>query len=406
MPHDDNRIVLERHSQATIDQASLSNPFAGACLDTGNTRINREDECTLGATSTNTDAHKNTTRTLSSPSLPHVDTQSSSHQTYPPAPTLPQHQSRINNTSLLYLPIKLKCGVTARCQPNVLVQCRQVLTDLNTDITQCLRVLPPSVHKLIKRTAIWINMEYSYGLLSNPKCIKHITTHHHVGWLVGVAGDNPQKATSIEVYSAVEYCRNRLHYNGAGLILHEYCHLIHQLVLPNGLDNARIVKLYDTMRKSGKYNNVHRRDWAGMDTERDMHYCTVNYKEMWAELSVTYLANGYGDIGVTCNASNAAMREFSPPFMSPDVIERVPKPQRSSSPPAYRSKFIEWIRRLIGQKETMKHCSKFYPFTSKQFTVHDPELYNGISSLWRDIAEWEDGEANAVCWGFPGISRT
>ena len=59
----------------------------------------------------------------------------------------------------------------------------------------------------------------------------------------------------------------------------------------------------------------------------------------------------------------------------------------------------------MAQKETMQHCNKFYPFISKQFAVHHPELYNVISSLWRDIAD-EDGEVVSVMQfvGVPGHS--
>ena len=40
-----------------------------------------------------------------------------------------------------------------------------------------------------------------------------------------------------------------------------------------------------------------------MDTERDMHYCTVTYKEMWAELFGSISGRRIWNIAVTCNAS-------------------------------------------------------------------------------------------------------
>ena len=384
MPQNDNEIALERHSPTDIDKATSYNPFAcSASLDTENVEI--EEECAVEASSTI--AKGKASSYLSHQSL-----------TAPPA--------SIQNTSLLYVPIKLRCGVTAQCQPNVFVHCRQVLTYLNADVTQCLHVLPPSVHALVKRTTIWINMEYSYGTVSNPKRIKHITTHHHAAWLIAVAHDKPQKTMSVEIYSAAEYCRNRLQYNGSGLLLHEYCHLIHQLVLPNGLENETVVLMYSRMKRSGRYDRVFRRDWAGLEVERDMHYCVVNHKEMWAELSVAYLAEGYRDIATTPNRASATMNELSPPFMSPDVLERVKKAEmRSPFLVKNYDPIFKCIRTLMGHEDAVPHCNKFYPFTSRQFAVHDPELYNEISLLWTEISDWEDSVCNKKCWECPGACK-
>jgi hypothetical protein len=68
--------------------------------------------------------------------------------------------------------------------------------------------------------------------------------------------DLPQKTLGIEIYNCIEYKRNRLYWNGCGLILHELCHLIHQLVLPDGLHNHQIKNSYECAMRTGKYEEV------------------------------------------------------------------------------------------------------------------------------------------------------
>ena len=54
----------------------------------------------------------------------------------------------------------------------------------------------------------------------------------------------------------MEYKRNRLYWNGCGLMLHELCHLIHQLILPDGLENSQIKSAYECAMRSGIYEEV------------------------------------------------------------------------------------------------------------------------------------------------------
>jgi hypothetical protein len=78
----------------------------------------------------------------------------------------------------------------------------------------------------------------------------------------------------IEIYSCIDYRRMRLHWNGCGLIMHELCHLIHQQVLPGGLENADVVDAYTSARNLGIYDTVLRRDWAGKDLDCDLAYAS------------------------------------------------------------------------------------------------------------------------------------
>lgn len=181
----------------------------------------------------------------------------------------------IDNSRNIYLPIRLKCGVTTMCRPDVLVHCAGALDDLNKDLVNCFRLFPTAVHALIKRTRFWINLRYSYGSNEKPVHLNHSTAHHHHGWLLW-ARDRPDKVYGIEIYNCDAYRRMRLHWNGCGLILHEICHLIHQFTLPGGLNNDTIRVAFAYAQQSGLYDNVLRRDWAGKDVDCDMAYCMVS----------------------------------------------------------------------------------------------------------------------------------
>jgi len=90
----------------------------------------------------------------------------------------------IDNSRNIYLPLQLRCGVTVLCRPEAIMHCPQVLQDLNTDLQQCFRIMPWSVHNLIRRTRIWINLNYRYGPYDKPVSLSHSTAHHHEGWLI------------------------------------------------------------------------------------------------------------------------------------------------------------------------------------------------------------------------------
>lgn len=90
----------------------------------------------------------------------------------------------IDNTRHIYIPVKLTCGVRVLCRPEVLRRCPLILHDLNTDLRQCLSILPPSVHALVRRTQVWVNHSYSYGPRNHPVILNHSTAHHHEAWLM------------------------------------------------------------------------------------------------------------------------------------------------------------------------------------------------------------------------------
>ena len=184
---------------------------------------------------------------------------------------------------------------------------------------------------------------------------------------------------SIEIYNAADFCRMRQHWNGCGLLLHEFCHVIHQHVL--GLQNQRVIDLYHDAQRSGRYERALRRDWAGKDVDYDMHYAMVDHKEFFAEMSVTFWSKGYRDLDQPSDTSQ--MEQCSPPIIEPNVRKRLSK--------SYSGRLLEPITPGEG------HCNKFYPFTATQLYNHDPELYRRMAAIWESIAEWKDPEKNTSC---------
>jgi hypothetical protein len=189
----------------------------------------------------------------------------------------------------------------------------------------------------------------------------------------------------IEIYDAREFLRMRRHWNGAGgLLLHEYCHLIHQHVF--GLDDLRIQRLYAVAVTSKRYECVHRRDWTDRPQSTDMGYCLVDHKEFFAELSVTFWSRGYVELDA---ADRDDILACCPPLMDEPVRrERVTTP----CTPLLEAANHAAVAVAISARTTVTttHCNKFYPFTCGQFRYCDPAMYEEFAALWQMIANWTD----------------
>lgn len=325
----------------------------------------------------------------------------------------------IDNTRRTYVPITVASGNTIHCAPDVLAHCPMILRSIQTDILGILNILPRSVHALVKRTNIWVNLSYSYGTQDDPNVLRHSTAHHEEGWLVRCARDRPEKSQCIEIYSCFDFERMRLHWNGCGLLLHEFCHLIHQECL--GLDNPHVVRLYTEAYKSGRYEEVLRRDWAGKEEDFDMAYAMVDPKEFFAEMSVSFWSRGYRQLDY---ANRATMVESSPPLIEPGVVTRLmhmyklhedayeevghhgidscfhkaPRPKVRIVDPIWRE------AAMVRSCRDIKHCNKFYPFTAGQLKHLDPTLFREMDKLWNEIAMYEDpSEEPSCCFLFTKI---
>eukprot|EP00934_Nitzschia_sp_Nitz4_P001562 Nitzschia sp. Nitz4//scaffold341_size29662//7475//8725//NITZ4_008037-RA/size29662-processed-gene-0.26-mRNA-1//-1//CDS//3329548543//1562//frame0 len=364
-----------------------------------------------------TERRPETTRDLSSPEQQSVTSRQSSFSNL--------LYEYIDNTTLVYIPIQISTGNTVYCAPDVLSQCPMIVRSIQADLTQVLQLLPWSVHALIKRTQIWINSSYSYGPRDDPHVLRHSTTHHHEGWLIECARDRPEKAHGIEIYSSSDYERMRLHWNGCGLILHEFCHLIHQTCL--GLDSPQVERLYREALRSGKYDRTLRRDWAGKEEDSDMAYALLDVKEFFAEMSVTYWSCGYNDLDT---ADNSSLESCSPPLLEPISMGRVlakygiqtepylmgdsdqSKPSMwnsllakhrsllSAPTPKLRMVNPNWQEAAVGRGcRDVPHCNKFYPFTRGQLHHHDPDLLLALHTLWNEISMFDDPlQDPTFCW--------
>jgi hypothetical protein len=95
-----------------------------------------------------------------------------------------EHEEMIDNSQTTYIPVTLRCGMAAMCRPDVLNLCPEILDHLNSDLNQCLEILPGSVRALVRRTRIWVNRSYWHGPRDRPENVNHTTTHHHKEWLI------------------------------------------------------------------------------------------------------------------------------------------------------------------------------------------------------------------------------
>jgi len=246
--------------------------------------------------------------------------------------------------------------------------------------------------------------------VDDPRVLKHTCAHHYWQWLETV-NDLTAKDKGVEVYNAREYMQMRLHWNGCGMILHELCHLVHQLVLSEGLENNLVMQAFGGVLENGLYDDVLRRDWASAEEEEsDAAYATINHKEFFAELSVAFLSRGYDsclkrrkkqknrqengkhhreDVIVL----NQDMELCSPQFMALDVLERRKAVGYKDHELYYLdSSWMQGLQNIVtgGRAYGHGHCNKFFPFTHGQLKEYDPVTFAALQHLWADIADWED----------------
>lgn len=310
----------------------------------------------------------------------------------------------IDNSENVYIPFHLKCGLTAQCSLEVFDVVPQILDVIEKDVFNCIKALPASVHELVRRTNIWINVTYSYGQSDHPTVLKHTAAHHYEKWLI-CTKDIPEKVLGIEIYNCFEYLQNRNHWNGCGLLLHEFCHLIHQLVLPDGLSNQDVKNMYGLAMKSKKYQEVLRRDWAYLPCDKDTAYATINHKEFFAELSVAFLSSGHEHLDVVEDFNKSmpiSMDSVSPPFQSTDILNRQQlkdsshNNNRMMNNYSFQSFLLNLIKSIWTQQES--HCNKFFPFTKNQLRSYDSDTFTHVAKCWASITQWKDPCSTEPCW--------
>ena len=137
-----------------------------------------------------------------------------------------------------------------------------------------------------------------------------------------------------------------------------------------------------------------------------MAYALVNYKEFFAEMSVSYLSSAYRELDETCRE---LLDQCSPPLLAPNVVERVKsnstscflvstEPKTATS--SYKKSWFQLFSKQSSiQSSSHAHCNKFYPFTKGQLKFFDPLLHDTMEKLWKDIDRWVDDEDDFSCRG-------
>jgi hypothetical protein len=278
--------------------------------------------------------------------------------------------------------------------------------------------------------------------------------------------DLPEKAPGIEIYSIDHYLQARRYYNGYGLLLHEYCHILHQFVLPDGLNNITVQTLHHkAMLYKAQYQSVYRRDWilstsssggstaADRATRQDMAYALINPYEYFAELSVSYLCNGYRYLEclpsqqtIACcdhrcfAAQNVDIHSCCPPLLpnactlhKEEVVhmdtircdDNTKKDGICNIIPSSGDecnivlslvfRAMPWVKDIISSiqgvapnekrmsfstspaaetysvEQNLWHCGNFYPFTNHQLKRFDFEAFQALDRLWRNTIEnWRE----------------
>ena len=147
-----------------------------------------------------------------------------------------------------------------------------------------------------------------------------------------------------------------------------------------------------------------RRDWAGYDITTDIAYAMVNYKEFFAEMSVTYLSCAYPYLN---EYRSEQLDECSPPLLAPKVLARVEWKSKECFITSTESKtttyffkrpwFHLFSKHSSVQSISQAHCNKFYPFTKGQLKYFDPHLHDTMEKLWTDINLWIDDDDDSPC---------
>ena len=148
---------------------------------------------------------------------------------------------------------------------------QKVLKQLDHQLYQVTRVLPPEPLKQLRKVTIWV--EYDAP--------KHDCACYHPNrqWLI--ENDfNPEKTGSIEIADAKNFLSWTI--PQPWMVLHELAHAYHHQVL--GYDNAEIKEAYQKAVESKKYESV-----LHINGRSERAYALNNDQEYFAECSEAFL---------------------------------------------------------------------------------------------------------------------
>ena len=144
-------------------------------------------------------------------------------------------------------------------------------------------LLPASALKVMHEHSIWLEKDLTDGAA---------WYHNNKDYLIS-------QGYMLEKWRCVELC-NYVHYvswvkqNQPYMVLHELCHLYHDLALPGGFENIDVKNAYKKAMESGKYvNTAYRLDKNTLIEHYDDYYhakvyATTNCMEYFSEICEAY----------------------------------------------------------------------------------------------------------------------
>jgi len=150
-------------------------------------------------------------------------------------------------------------------------EAKEALRELDTQIRQIIRAVPPQPLQALRRVRIWLEWE------NNPRGAAEY--HPSAEWL-REHGYNPEKAGGVEINNARNFVRWSRR-EQPWMLLHELAHAYHHQVL--GYENRMVLIAYQHAMRRGLYEQV-----EYIRGGRQKAYAATNVQEYFAELSEAY----------------------------------------------------------------------------------------------------------------------
>ena len=152
------------------------------------------------------------------------------------------------------------------------------LSLLELQLTEIIRVVPPSAVKRLRAAHLWFSPAY-------PGVPPRAEYHPGAEWL-REQGRNPAMVHGVEFTDISEFApeMNRM----PNFVLHELAHAYHDQVL--GFESPAIQAAFDRAKASGKYQRVERWNGNGRPNTIEEAYAMTNAQEYFAESTEAYFS--------------------------------------------------------------------------------------------------------------------
>lgn len=228
--------------------------------------------------------------------------------------------------------------------------CEASARNLERDLIEASRLLPPHALRGLrdepkKPCAVYVNRTISWGPSHAPVRGRGCCYHPGKDWLIE-NGLSSSKHMCVEVNDGPGYRKSCDLWEPGGLMLHELSHAYHHRMIPDGYENAEIVKCYERAVEEGLYD------------------------------SVPYHSSATAELVETTTTNATTTRRF--------VVERTTSIARrgyaATNPMEY---FAELSVAFLGGLDGSVEFNKWYPFNRKQLREHDPRAHDLLARLWK-----------------------